>query len=336
VDADHGLGTLTNGWWCSALGDETSWTPDVTTQCVAGSFLQTPGPVVAAKKLGSYIIAYKEQSAFIGQYVGVPEVWNWSQLPGELGALSQESVVNVGTAHYFPSMDDFQMFDGSRFVSIGNPVRKAFFADLDPQYRTLITSLHDRINSLIYWFYPSISGTGTIDKCIVYNYKKDQWGRSDIVIEAASEFIETGVTFAGLGSLYTTWDDLPTTIGYDSSIWTAEAPSPAFIKTDHKIKTFGGVPTTSYILTGHYGDVSSFSTVQKVRPRFIVTPTSSTMNYYHSNDNADNMTQNITSTLTNNVYDLIWSARWHQVRFNFVGPMTISGFTPEFTADGNE
>ena len=336
VDSNHGLGTLENGWWCCALGDETDWAPSVTTQCVAGSFLQTAGEVVAAKKLGSYIVAYKEQSAFLGQYVGVPEVWNWSQLPGQLGALSQECVVDVGTAHYFISRDDFQMFDGSRFTPIGTPVRQTFFADLEPQYRNLIKSMHDRTNSLIYWFYPSISGGGTIDKCIVYNYKKDQWGRSDITIEAACEYTAPGVTFEGIGSLYSTWDDLPTNIGYDSQYWTVESPSPAFIKTDHKINTFGASPGDSYILTGHYGDVSTFSTVQKIRPRFVVSPTSSTLDYYHSNENADNMTQNISSTLTNNVYDLIWSARWHQVKLNFTGPMTISGFTPEFMADGNE
>lgn len=336
IDDTHGLGTKENGWWCSALGDESDWTPDVTTQCVAGSFLQTSGGVIAAKKLGPYIVAYKEQSAFLGQYVGVPAVWSWSQLPGDLGALSQECLVNIGTAHYFISRDDFQMFDGSRFVSIGTPVKKTFFSDLDSRYRGLITTLHDRVNNLIYWFYPSISGAGAIDKCVVYNYIKNQWGRSDRTIEAASEYIEPGISFDSIGSVYSTWNDLPTDISFDSSIWTADSSSPAFISTDHKIKTFGSVPGSSYIQTGHYGDISTFTTLTKIRPRFVITPTSSTLNYSHSNDNADAMTQNIDTTLTNNVYDLIWSARWHQVKLNFTGVMTISGFIPEFAKDGNE
>jgi hypothetical protein len=336
VDPAYGLGTRENGWWCSALGDETDWNPSVSTQSVAGSFIETPGPVVAAKRLGSSIVAYKEKSAFFGQYVGAPAVWSWTQLPGELGTYSQETIVNVGTAHFFISHDDFQMFDGSRFTSIGTPVRQTFFNELDPKYRTRIWAAHDRINGLIYWHYPSKSGGGAIDKCLVYNYKIDKWGRSDQLIEAVAEYIDPGITYDGLGAEYATYDDLPTGISYNSSFWTAEAPVVTFFGTDHKLYGYGGTPTSSSITTGHYGDVTQFSTISKVRPRFIVTPASSTMEYSHSNDNADNMTQNITSTLVNNVYDMIWSARWHKFKFNYVGAMKITGFRPEMINDGVE
>lgn len=337
IDSFHGLGTRPNGWWCSALGDETDWTPSVSTQCVAGQFLETPGPVVAAKRLGSYLVAYKERSAYIAQYIGAPAVWSWQQLPGELGTFSQETIVNVGTTHFGISSDGtFFSFDGSRFSEIGSPVSKTFFADLDPQYRSRITHAHDKDNSLIYWYYPSKSGAGTIDSCIVYNYKTNQWGRSDTTIEAAAEFIDTGVTYDGMGTLYSTWDDLPDDISFDSSFWSASQPVVAYFNTSHKLCIYGGTPTTSSITTGHYGDVSAFSTVTKIRPRFVITPTSSTMQYSHSNTNADEMTQNLSTTLSNNVYDIIWSARWHKFKFSYVGAMKTTGFQPEISVGGME
>lgn len=336
ADSVHGLGTRENGWWCSAIGDETDWTPDISTQCVAGSFPQTPGPIVAARRLGDAIVAYKQTSMFLGQYVGVPDAWQWRQLPGEIGTFCQEAVVNVGTAHYFISKDDFQMFDGSRVVPIGSPVSRTFFEDLSAQYASLITSSHDKANGLIYWFYPSNSGGGTINRGVVYNYKVNKWGRADHTVEIAGEYIEPGVTYEGLGTLYSTYDDLPTAISYDSSYLSPSSASVAYFNTSHDITTFAGTPTSSSITTGHYGDIEDFTTVQKIRPRFLVAPASSTLDYSYGNTNADDMTQNITTTLTNNVYDLLWSARWHKFKFNYSGAMKITGFTGDYTKDGSE
>lgn len=334
VDDVYGLGTRENGWWCSGLGNETQWSPSVTTQSVAGQFLETAGGVVAAKRLGSYIVAYKEKSAFIGQYVGAPAVWSWQQLPGEIGALSQECIVNIGTAHYFISTDDFQMFDGSRFTAIGTPVRNTFFNDLDPKYRSRVRAGHDQINDLVYWFYPSKSSGGVIDKCIVYNYKLDKWGRSDIQIEAVAEYIESGITYDSLGSSYATYDDLPENITYDSTFWTAYSPVVAFFTSDHKVNTFGGTPGNSSITTWHIGDLTTFTTITAVRPRFLKTPSSSTADYSYSPTNADEMVSGSSSSLYENKYDLLWSARWHKLKMNFAGVMTINGIGVELSADG--
>jgi hypothetical protein len=336
VDNVHGLGTRENGWWCCAIGDHTDWVPDISTQCVAGSFPQTPGPIVAARRLGDSIIAYKQTSMFIGQYVGVPDAWKWQQLPGEIGAICQEAVVNVGTAHYFVSDSDFHVFDGSRAVPIGADIRHTFFNELSALYGNRITHAHDKKNGLIFWFYPSESGGGTIDKCVVYNYKLNRWGRADNTAEIAGEYIESGVTYEGLGTLYSTYDDLPSTLSYDSVYFSPSSSTVSYIDTSHKITTFTGVPVDSSITTGHYGSLDNFTTVQKVRPRFLVTPTSSTLEYSYGNTNADDMTQNITTALQNNVYDLLWSARWHKFKFNYNGPMSITGFTGDYTKDGSE
>lgn len=336
VDDTHGLGTRENGWWCSALGDETDWTPDVANQCVAGQFIESPGPVLGAKRLGPVIVAYKERSAFIGEYVGVPAVWAWRQLPGEVGALSQECIVSIGTAHYFVGQEDFWMFDGSRFVPIGTPLRNTFFNDLDQQYKRLVWGAHDKKNTLIYWFYPSSGSEGVLDSCIVYNYKTDKWGRSDATIEAAADYVDVGITYDTLGTYYSTYSDFPTTGTYDNTFPVLDQNTIAVFNSSHYMATFTGSPTVSSITTHHIGDMTSFSTLTKVRPRFITTPSSASMEYFYSNTNADTFTQGTTVNMANNVFDMIWSARWHKLKFTFNGTMKILGFKPEIEADGDE
>jgi len=198
---------------------------------------------------------------FLGQYVGVPNAWDWRQIPGEVGTFCQESTISIGSAIYFIARDDFYVFDGARITPLESPLRKTFYDDLDMTYRTRIFSALDRNEALIYWFYPSVTGGGSVNKCIVYNYKINKWGRADTVAEIAVEHVAPGVTYDGLGSSYSTYDDLPTSIAYDSSYWTTGDYVVSFFNSSHKMCSFGGTPTTSSITTGHYGDASTFSTV---------------------------------------------------------------------------
>jgi hypothetical protein len=325
-----------DGWQCSALGDETDWVPSISTQSVSGRLIESPGPIVGARKLGANIVAYKETSAFIAQYVGSPSIWTWQKLPGDVGAVCHEAIVTVGTAHYFIGLEDIYMFDGSRSVSIGTPLREWFFNELDPRYRDRIYGSYDRLNGLVYWWFPSKSGNGTIDACIVYNIKADSWGKSVITVDCVAEYIDPGVTYDGLGAEYTTWDDLPTDISFDSSFWTAESPVLAFVlSSDKKVYTFGAVPGNTTFTTGIYGDLIQFSTVNRVTPRFLTIPTSGQLLYSYSDDSA-NFTQNITSSMTSNRFDLIWSSRWHKFQFSLNGNYELTGINIDAKADGTE
>lgn len=331
-----GFGDSPERWACSAVGNETDWTPSVSTQCVSGQLLDTPGPITAGKKLGDIIVAYKDRSMYVGQYVGVPLVWDFRKLPGEIGTPCNEAVVTTGTAHFFIGNDDFYVFDGTRPQPLNAPLRNWFFANVDPVYMYKICGTYDRFNQRVFWWFASTSSAGVLDKCVVYNIKTNQWGRMDGQIEAAAEYVASGVSYGGLGTLYSTWDDLPTTISYNSPFWTTGGAVLAAFGTDHKVYQYSGTPTESRITTGHYGDNVQFSTVTRIRPRFIKSPTSSTLNYSYSNTDATNFTSKTTATYTGNWYNFIWSARWHRFEFVFNGPMTISGFDLFTATDGIE
>jgi hypothetical protein len=155
-------------------------------------------------------------------------------------------------------------------------------------------------------------------------------------IEIAAEYVSSGISYEQLGTLYTTYDSLPTNISYNSPFWTSGGAVLAAFGTDHKCYQYSGASGESRIMTGHYGDNMQFSTCSRIRPRFIQSPTSSTMNYSYSNTDASSFTSNITSTYSQNWYDFIWSARWHKFEMIFNGQMAISGFDLVMSTDGIE
>lgn len=331
-----GFGDDVTRWACSAIGSYTDWTPSVATQCVSGQFLDSSGPITAGRRLGDVIVAYKDKAMYVGQYVGVPQVWNFQRIPGDIGAPCQEAVINTGTAHFFIGPDDFYMFDGTRPQPLNSPCRNWFFNNADPRYLYRICGTFDRFNQRVYWWFASNTSNGVLDKCIVYNIKSNKWGRMDSTIEFVADYVSSGFSYDQLGSVYTTYDDLPTTISYNSPFWSSGSSVVAVFKTDHKCYQLSGTASNSSIITGHYGDNMLYSTLSRIKPRFIQSPNSSTVNYSYSNTDATTFNSGVTSNYYNQWYDLIWSARWHKMEFEFNGPMAISGFDLIMSPDGIE
>ena len=332
-----GFGDDPTRWACSAIGSYTDWTPSVATQCVSGQLLDSPGPITAGKRLGNVVIAYKDRAMYVGQYVGAPLVWDFQRIPGDIGAPCHEAVINTGTAHFFIGPDDFYIFDGSRPIPIpANPCRSWFFNTYDQKYAYKICGTFDRINQRVYWYFPSIGSNGALNKCIIFNIKTGQWGRDDRSIELVAEYVSSGITYDQLGTIYSTYDSLPTNISYDSPFWTSGSAVVAVFQTDHKAYQLSGAAGESRIMTGHYGENTGFSTVSRIRPRFISSPTSSSCVYSYSNTDASTFVQNITTTYTNNWYDLLWSARWHKFEFSYQGNHSISGMDLVISPDGTE
>lgn len=338
-DTNEGTyGDSPNRWWCSAIGDHTSWTPNLATQCVTGQFFEGSGKLTACKRLGSQIIFYKQNACFVGSYVNTPNVWDFSLLPGNAGALSNEAVVNVGTTlapiHLFMGLDNFYSFNGATVTPIGENIKKTVFDSLNYTFASKVCSLHDRVNANVYFFYPSTStSTGVIDKCVVYNYKTGRFGRDDQVIEAALDFVDSSDTWSTLVSRFPTWEQMA---GY---FWgtlysTGKTTLPAIIKNDHTVYKLTGAGQSSSMTTGEYGDNILFSTLTGVKPQFITKPTSATMTNYYKSDSGDAWTTGQTVNLTNNRFDLIRSARWHQVTIDYIGETELSYVDASFEADG--
>lgn len=336
-----GLNLSTNAQgvaWC-ALNDYTIWTPSIATQAGSDTITATPGPITAGRKFGNTIVAYKKDSMFLGVNVGPPNIWEFAQIQGIAGAMSQEAVVNVGTPespkHIFMGSDDFYLYDGSKPFPIGtNRVKETVFGQLLQSRYYACAALHDRINSRIYFYYP-VSDSQLPDHCVVYNYRTDRWGQDDRSIEMTIEYVTPGITFDGMGGSYATYNDFPS-VPFDLAFLNSSLSLPGIFGTDHVVKTLTGAAASTSFTTGDIGSDEQFTTITRVRPRFISAPTSATLTNYWKNSSGDALTTDMTTSLTSGKFDLMRDARWHRLGFNFVGDWEMSGFEPEAVASGYE
>ena len=320
-------------WWCSGFNDATDWTPAIATQCTTGRLVDTPGSIRAIKALGYDVVAYKERSMYLGRYSGPPEAWDFTLIPGDIGCSSQDAIVNIGTAHVFIGYEDFYLFDGSRPVPIGSPLREWFFNDLDSNYRYTIRGMHDRAHSLVYFHYPRNGSSGALNGCVVYNYKSNKWGLAHRSVETPIEYITGGYTWDTLP--LTTWDSWPE-VPYDSPFWTATREVAAYIGTDHKVYSLTGASSTSSLTTGDVGDDQEFSLLSRINFRYLDKPDSATLTNYYQNEHGGTWTTDATTTESNQRFDMLRSARWHKGMADFVGDVEVSAVDFHLAPDGEE
>lgn len=324
-------GDSLNRWWCSAYLDETDWTPAISTQCTTGLLVDTPGAITAMKALGYDVVAYKADSMYLGRYSGPPGVWQWTLIPGEIGCASHEAVADIGGAHLFVGPDDIYLFNGGVPQAVGSAIREWFFADLDPTYKGVIRSSHDRTNSLVYFYYPRLGSGGSLTGCIVYNYKTGKWGVAHRSIECAVDYITGGYTYDTLP--ITTWDSWPA-VAFDSPFWTASSKYTAYIGTDHKVYSLTGACDTSSITTGAYGTEDEYSLLKRVTLRFLERPTTATCTNYYQELLGDAWTEDATTTQSSGRFDLLRSSVWHKATFDMTGPYELTGFVADLAQDG--
>jgi hypothetical protein len=323
----------------SALGDYTSWSSSVATQAGSDTLTQSAGEITAGRAFGSTLIVYKKNSMYLGVYVGPPNIWEFTLLPGAAGAMSQEVVVNIGTPenpkHLFMGDDDFYIYDGSKPIPIGeNRIKREVFGALVQSRYYACTALHDKKNSLVYFYWPSLDSQ-IPDKCRVYNYKVNQWGVDDRRVEATTDFVSSAVTYDGLGALYSTYADFPT-LSYDLAFYGSTQVSPAVFDTSHILQKLTGVASSGQLVTGDYGDAKQFTTLQRIVPQFIQPPTTARMTNYYKKRSGDSLSTGDTTDLNNGSFDVLQDARWHRLQFDLTGDWELSGLGPEWQRSGLE
>jgi hypothetical protein len=333
-------GDDTNRWWCSALGDYTDWTPSVATQCATGILVATSGPITAGVRFGEGIIAFKKTSMFYGIYVGPPAIWEFRQIPGRVGALSQESIVNIGSNAdprlLFMGEDDFYSFDGARPVPIGEGViKETVFNKLQRNKQNLVCALHDESKSIVYWFFAS-ADANKLDSGVAYNYKTNQWGRHDLDMWVPFDYRTPDIAYSDIGDIYSTYGDF-TGVTYGSGFLSSSNNVPAIYNTSNVLQSLVGTSSSSSITTGDYGEDDAFSLLSRVKVFYDSNPTTSSMSNYYKLDSGDSVTlDNNSIAASEDRFDLLRSARWHRLLFNFTGDWTATGHNMWMKKEGNE
>jgi hypothetical protein len=324
---DGTYGTRPDAWWCCAVNDPTSWTPSVPAQCATGRLLGYEGKITAARKFGGdRIVAYKAQSLYVGQYVGPPGVWSWTELPG-YGCVGADAVANLGTAHFVVGEDDIYIFDGVRAIPVAKDVRQWFIDNSSGTYRYRTIVVHDRDADLVRVFFPSSgTSTGAPDTCLVYHLRTQQWGRDDMTIEAALIFNTPTTTFDA---------DSGTFDGGASGIFDEIPPGNKIIavfNSSHILQTLDGDPGSSSFTLHDIGDDSQVSRVTEARLRYMTQPTTASISAFYSMATGGSVTTGPTQSAYDvpangsNVFPIRQTGRWHRLKFNFTGTCKVVGY----------
>lgn len=324
---DGTYGQSQDRWWNCAQGDQTNWTPAVSTLANTGRLVAIEGAIQAALTLGDYVVAYKQRAIFVGVFIGTPVVWQWNLIPGgEAGAVGQEAVCDIGGAHFIVSNDNFWIFDGTRPVPIGGGVvRQWFLNNSSPTWRYRTKAIYDKQNNLVHVCYPSLNSTGACDATLVYHVLKKQWGRHDVTVEAPLNFFAPGVTIDGLNTYSATIDGLPN-IPFDSQYWVSGGQTPAYFDNTHQLVTLTGITGASSFTTGDTGDDDAVTMIQRARIRFLQSPTTATATGYTKMNEGDNLTAGATNSINDGKFDLRQSGRFHRIRFDFTGDHKETAF----------
>lgn len=325
---------FSDAWWCSALYDYTNFTPSIATQSAQGRLFDTPGPINALRRIGGDVVAFKERSMYLGRYVGPDVIWAWQQIPGDVGAFSQSGVVSDGVALYWWGGDDFYRFDGSRPQPIGEAVKRWFARNAAQQYLYRMLGDYDRENSLVRWYF--VQGSDTSPRsCIVFNTRTGQWGRADRAIESVVDYVSSGITFDSPGILAgLTFDDTTYTQSFDSPFWLASSESPAVFNESHVLQTLTGVSGASSLTSGDFGDDDRYTLLRRIRPRYSTSPTTASMTNYWKNDSGGTLSTDESVSADDGKFDVLQSARWHRVKFDWTGDVEVSGFNADAVPEG--
>lgn len=323
-----------DGWHCSAYQDHTDWTEAIATQSTSGRII-SGGGITGLKAFGSGFVIFKNNSMYVGTYVGAPVVFQWDEVPGDVGCPTSNAAVDIGDRLAFLGHDSFYIFDGARNTDIGEPLREWFFDSVDVAKLDKTIATYNVRDGNITWH---VVGDGANDPSIalVYNIRTGKWGKYKVNIEAAASYYTGGVTYNELGTLYTNYNDLPTNISYDSDYWAYKVLTHGVVKTDHKLYTMTRLPVQSFIMLNTIGSSNQYTTVRQIRPRFTIAPESSSLIHYIDHTYGDNFVEKGLVPLSGGNYDLLQSSRWHQFYMVFWGNMEIVEVDIDIIVDGTE
>jgi len=285
--------TSSQQWICSALGNPLDWVPSVTTQCATNTITSVAGPITGLRKLGDNIVIYKSNAIFLGRYVGANNnTFAFEQIPGHVGAINNNVIVDIGYAHIFLGEDDLYVFDGTRPISLAMPVKTHFeYAQptsiLETKNKQLITAAHDSKNKTIY-FILSPLGAGVSQPALSFRYEgvnpQEAWG---VIGALGGAFGDNSITWQVGGTITSGNINVEVPVYFNSSSVMKKIS-----------QTRGALTAVGTFTLSNVGGIEQFRTLTKVVPKWIIPPDSATGTIHVRNDSATHTGTAVATGLT--------------------------------------
>jgi hypothetical protein len=329
-------GTSPDRWWCSALFDETDWTPAVATQATTGRLIDGLGKLTAGRRFGTDFVAYKERGVFLGRYVGPPAAWDWTMVSEDVGCVGKDAVVQTNIGHVFVGLDNVYLFDGTRPIPLATGLVRQWWQDNSSgQYRARTKLLWDRLNSLVWMYFASKESDGTPDYCLVFHTISRRWGRADTTVQAVVNYYTSGAfTYDGTSPLISTYDASEGAgIPFDSVLWLAEREVPAVFVSGQPQALEAGADD-SFLTTGDYGSDKGAVMAKRVIMNFAQAPEIADIQGYTKAGSGRALEARSTSELNDSAFDIRQTGRFHRFRISFSGDVKFDGFDLELEPAG--
>lgn len=296
-----------DGWWCSALANHASWTPDVATQAARGRLTQTPGGIEALVPFQNYVLAFKKRSMLRGTYVGQTAagvIWRWDVISTGVGIVSPHAWCEAEGILYWLADDGFYAFAGGSIRRVPSP-----------------------------WFwFKAAALTGAVGGSLA----QMKWDNQRRVVRVfygnpndASLPLSAGLTFHPETGR---WGRFAASVD-----WAARLEQDSFIgASPRRHQTLTGAVLASSLTTGDIGDDDEMGVAMRARLRLLGTsgPTS-TMTHYYRNTLDAALATGATATRTDGKYDISQAARWHRLKFAQTGAdYEAMGFSVDFPKVG--
>lgn len=126
----------------------------------------------------SLLFVFLADSIWNFQYVGLPNVFQASQLNSNIGSIFQAGVVRTPQAIYFIGRNDFYKIEEFEPVPIGRKVRNKFFGEIcsidDSNFQKTFGFYNSTAKEVVWTYWILVSGNYQVRQ-IVYNEQTDDW-----------------------------------------------------------------------------------------------------------------------------------------------------------------
>lgn len=169
--------------WCDQE-DNTLWTPAITNQ--AGDFeLETPGTLMAGKRLRGVNLLFTDVDVHTANYVGPPFVYGFERIASGCGLIGPQAVAAVESVAFWMSPAGFFIYDG--FVKpISCDVLDYVFTNLNDAQKSKVYAVANNQYGEVWWFYPSATSL-EIDSYVSYNYRENHWAVGTLARTAGTD-----------------------------------------------------------------------------------------------------------------------------------------------------
>jgi hypothetical protein len=193
----------------------TSWDPSLANTLATENILsELKGAITDGQTLGSQLVIYGLQEAWLMTADGSLQIYNYRKLPFQKGSINANCSLELDGKHFVFGADDIWMHDTNTEVSLVDGKNRDFiFGSINMSKRSRCFISHNaQLKELSFCYVSGDRGVGFIgtpdgcNRAAVYNYIDKTWTFDDLplVFSASNANLSVSVTYATTTALYST------------------------------------------------------------------------------------------------------------------------------------